>query len=139
MDEARFPVPKDPQACVQQVQTRFEKALFEKAKEGASAMRDLMDRADYLDHLKQLHESYLCGDFQLAGAKGQKAIQTLAGMKLLVSLLLGVDESQALKLAKTHQDDVNRLVRLVCKETIGLTDDDMARIELEQLKPTTKG
>src|SRR5581483_7298486 len=106
----------------QNVKAAFEKRLFGRAREAASAMRDLMSTEDYRQHLKALNDDYIAGQNAFESERGIKAVQTINGMVSLCSLLFDIDEQEMLKIIVERKEEVTSLVNLIFKESFPLDE-----------------
>src|SRR5581483_777209 len=103
----------------QKVKAAFEKAQFGRAREAALALKDLMDRGEYLAHLKQLNDDYISGAYGLDSERGLNFAQTTNGSILLCSLLFGVSEDEMAQLLLEAKDEITQLMSLVIKQSFG--------------------
>jgi len=101
----------------QDIKLKWEQAMFQRAKDAALGMRDLMTPADYRAHLKQLNDDYISGNYGMDSVMGMKAMQTPQGGLLLVSLLFGVDSTEAICLISERQADVIALLQVIMHES----------------------
>lgn len=100
----------------QAAKVAFEKALFNKAREAARMMKE--DWGDeYGAKLDELSEKFQEGEFSLEGARGQKSLGKPWGVVMMLSILLGVDQQETMKLMTTHSDELVSLFKLVVKES----------------------
>ncbi len=101
----------------QEVKDAYGKALYKKAREAAAGMRELMTPAEYGEHLKRLNDDYIAGKYALESDFGLKMMHNTTGGLLLVSILLGVTEMDAMKVLAERKTDVAGLLDVVLRES----------------------
>jgi hypothetical protein len=101
----------------QAVKIAFEKALFQKAREGCKALREDLDPDQYLSLMEKLAKAYEDGDFAMEGSRGKKAIQSPQGAVLILSLLMGCDAQEVLQALLSNESEVLTVFRVVMKES----------------------
>ncbi len=111
------------QLITQAVKAGYEKKFFARAKEAAAAMRELMDKADYSKHLKELNDDYISGAYAFESPKGLAALQTVSGMLILCSLLFGCDETELLQLVNERREEVTSLIELLIRESFPVQEE----------------
>jgi|ERR1019366_1168180 hypothetical protein len=122
----------------QAVKAGFEKRLFAKSKEAASTMRELMDKPDYLAHLKSLNDDYIAGEYAFESQRGLSAVKTVQGFVVLMSLLMGIDETEVLAIITERGDELQLLVRMIFLESFPGMEEEMKKQE-EEAKAEGKG
>jgi len=108
----------------QAVKLKFERALFHRAKEAALEMRDLMTPDEYRDHLKQLNDDYIGGQYGMDSPRGLEVLRSVQGGITLVALLFGVDNAEAVQLIMERKDDVTALLQVVLHESFPAMNGD---------------
>lgn len=101
----------------QAVKLAYERHLYGKAKEAAAGMRELMNGEEYRQHLKELNDSYIMGEYAFESKRGLEYMQTAPGVLALASLLFDTDEMTLMKLVGERPDDVSSLIQLLVKES----------------------
>ncbi len=101
----------------QSVKVGYEKVMYKYAKDAVTSLRHDMDSDQYVAMLTGLTEAYEAGDFSMEGKRGIKAITSPRGSILLLSLLLGVNETEVISVATQKQDELAVLLQTVIKES----------------------
>lgn len=112
----------------QDVKVAFAKAVYAKAREGVATLRGDMDKDDYLTMLGKLSDEYTLGEFAMEGKRGQAFLLKPLGRIVLLSLLLGVNEHEAMQLLVDEESgasaELQILLRTVMKESFpGMKDE----------------
>jgi len=110
----------------QEVKDIFEKKMFAHAKECAKNIKDLMTEGEYAEHVHRIREDYMDGKFSLETERGVEFIKNRKGAVLLVSLLFGVTEHEALNLMVERHADVAELLKVVFKESYPVMESEEA-------------
>lgn len=110
----------------QDIKDTFAKTFYAKAREGVAALRRDMDKEDYLALLSKMADEYTTGDFAMEGTRGQAFLLKPMGRVLLLSLLIGVSEHEAMQILVDDgaAAEVQSLLRVVLKESFpGVKDE----------------
>lgn len=108
----------------QKIKAAFEKAQFNRARDAALALKDLMTRDEYLDHLKALNDDFISGAYGLESERGMTFAQSSNGSIVLSSLLFNISEDEMVKLLLECRDEITQLLSLVIKESFGTLDEN---------------
>lgn len=108
----------------QEVKAAFEKRLFGKAKEAALLLKECMTADEYREHLKKLNDDYIAGEYALESSRAIAMLGRDHGGLLLISLLLGVPEMEALRLLAERKDDLAGVLALVVRESFPTPEEE---------------
>lgn len=110
----------------QDIKVAFAKSVYAKAREGVASLRSDMDKDDYLAMLAKLADEYTLGEFAMEGKRGQAFLLKPLGRIVLLSLLLGVNEHEAMRILVDEDAaaEIQVLLRTVMKESFpGIKDE----------------
>lgn len=108
------------------IKIAFAKSLYARAREAVKAMRDDMDKAEHQAMFDRLSDEYTLGEFSMEGKRGQAFLLKPVGRILLLSLLIGTDEHEAMQILVDADaaPEVQSLLRTVLKESFpGVKDE----------------
>lgn len=109
----------------QKVKVAFEKARLSKAKEALAVLKDVLEPEDYRARLDQMIQKYEAGEFALYAESGLAYLQTIPGMCLLLSLVIGCDENEVMGLVIARQAEIVGHLHLIIRESFpGLALDE---------------
>lgn len=114
------------------IKNEFAKALFIKARDGLILLKDALTKQEYMEHLFALNEEYMAGGFDTDSERGQAAMQSESGVLLMSSLLFGTTEEKMIDLFVRKEVEVMTIMKLVLKESRGLTDEQVEKMIKEQ-------
>ncbi len=100
-------------------QSKFEKWHFEGDKERLKALRDILPAEDYAARAKAIGDAWMAHGYNFFGPQSLAAVQTLAGMLRLASILMDCSEADVVRLVNECPDKVKEVVNLVIRESIG--------------------
>ena len=101
----------------QDVKAAYEKELFRKARESVAALRNDLPAEDYRGMMTDLAAKYEAGAFAMEGERGRAMLATPRGSMLVLSLLLGVDEQEVMRVMLADEAQVMAVFRAVLRES----------------------
>lgn len=106
----------------QRLKVEFEQRCYQYAREAVVALRSDMSDAQYLELLRELRDAHADGDFALEGKRGMKAVKTARGGLLLLCLLTGATEDEAVALLSAMPAEVSLMLETVMRASFpGIT------------------
>jgi hypothetical protein len=101
----------------QGVKVAFEKKLYQHAKDAVVALRKDLDSDQFVEMLSKLTTAYEQGEFAMESARCRKIMKTPKGSMILMSLLLGCDEHEALLVMSQKPQEFKQVLDVVIKES----------------------
>lgn len=105
----------------QKIKSLYEKKQFSRARDAAIMLKECMNSSEYQEHLRELNQSYIRGDYSLDSENGIAYAQTAGGSVLLTSLLFNISEEEMTKLLLEAKAEVMALLSVVISESFGTT------------------
>jgi hypothetical protein len=100
-----------------ELKTQWQRRLFGRAKDTAREMKDLLDRKDYADLLKDLANDYTTGLYDFDGQKSLDFMQSQSGALALACLLFGVPEEEMIGIMLKAETEVASIIETVLHES----------------------
>lgn len=101
----------------QRVKSAFEKARFQKAKEALTLIKEELGAAEYARQLQEKTDLYVVGEYEIFSESGMAYIRTVAGMRLLLSLIIDCDQNTLMGLILAKKDEIVPLLTLILRES----------------------
>ena len=111
----------------QAAKAEWEKRLYRRAVEGASALASLHPDAWLEDRLVDLNDAFVAGDFSLFSESSKKLLGKAGGAGILLSILTGKNIEDLTQLLLAKSVEIKALLRIVFKESfpnISLKDEE---------------
>lgn len=116
------------QHITQKIKSEYERKQFTRARDAAVLLKECMSKSEYIQHLKDLNDDFISGEYGLESAKGLKYAQTNKGVLLLCSLLWQTDEETMMQILTDKQEEVKSLLDCIIKESFGSTAQDEEKV-----------
>lgn len=125
----------------QESKTAYENALYTKAKAGIAELRDVMDKADYLDMLKELTAKRLKGEFALQGEQGKAVLVSPngAGAILMLSILMGCNEMEVVQAMAVKEEELTDAFQIALRESFPGASFETVKPDAEVVEDATSG
>lgn len=101
----------------QRVKSAFEKARFQKAKEALAIIKEDLGAEEYTRQLQEKAAQYEAGEYEIFSPTGMTYIKTIAGMRLLLSLIIDCDQNELMVLVLAKKDEIIPLLGLILRES----------------------
>ena len=101
----------------QRVKSAFEKARFQKAKAPLLLIKDDVSEAEFGRRLQEKIDLYDAGEYEIFSESSIKYMQTMQGMRLLLSLIVDCDEIELMSLILTKKDELVPLMGVILRES----------------------
>jgi hypothetical protein len=101
----------------QEAKSVLEKRMYKKARDAVVMDREVTSPAEFMERLDKLGERYQEGEFAFEGERGQKLLQTPAGILMFLSVLCGESENELINLLSSKSAEVQAVLKVILHES----------------------
>jgi len=101
----------------EKVREEFQETLHTRAKKYTLGMRTDVDEVTYAKMLSDLRREYLAGEFAIDGKQGSEFIQTVHGIILLLSILMGLPPGRVRELMLDYSEELKSALEVVVSQS----------------------